>query len=94
MADKILRRLDSETNWANQKMKDLGDGSFAKSVVDEGQPSSKVSVTNYSNAALATLVSTVNAYLAGSTKRHLSTIFMNDGLVSLTFYAVVIEAIQ
>lgn len=73
------------------KYRDLGDGSHAMAVSNEGVASSRVSSTSFSNASLASLVTAVNAYLAGSTKKFSRVTWFTDGLVSLTFYALIDE---
>lgn len=92
MADKVIRREGDSMNWLTQKMRDLGDGTYALSVVNEGNTSSKMSCTSFSNAVLSSLVTSVNNYLISSSKQCRSVQYMNDGLLSLTFYCVVVEA--
>lgn len=91
MADTYLNLWDEEKNQATQKWRDLGDTSYANSIVNEGPSSSNISCSSYSNATLSTLVTTVNSYLEGSTKRLVSIIHFSDGASTPTFYCIVTE---
>lgn len=92
MADVAIRKTDSHNGAVRTgRMRDLGNGIWAESIVDEGVPSNGVTVTQYSDTIIGTLVSTVNAYLASSAKRCISVTFSLGGIASIIFYAVVIE---
>lgn len=93
MADSTILKdgLEGEPSLVTQKMRDLGDGTWCESVVNEGVPTSETQDTLYSNSSASSLVSAVNSHRTGSSDRYLGVVYFSDGLLTPTFYAVITE---
>lgn len=91
MADQHIKVDDLDGNLWAVKIRDLSDGNYALSAVEEGILSADVSCSSYSNANLGTLITSVNSYLSGSSKRLKSIEWFAWGTVTATYYAIVTE---
>lgn len=91
MPDWAYTEVGEDESHADIKRRDLGDGTYASSVVNEGIASSAASCTSYSNGTFTTLVSSVNSHLSGSTGRLISVQYLSDGTLTPTFYAIITE---
>lgn len=87
---------DNRGEWLPFKASDNGDGTYSFSVEVVNPSSSTVSndvtVTQYSNSNLSTLISNVNTYLSGSSDKLVGITFFAWGTVTPTFYALIIES--
>lgn len=91
MADITIEMLNPLKTNIIRRYKDMGDGTFAEAVFVEAAKSNEITVTQYSNTVLATLVTAVNAYLASSNKKLIDITHYAAGIASLTFYTIITE---
>jgi hypothetical protein len=88
----IIHSSGSDENWLKQKMRSLGDGTFAASVfVESSQDSREVVTKEIQGASIGNLSLAINNYLATSQNSLIDIKVFGLGIL---FFAMIIEKVK